>query len=143
MSDWNHLLVRDIEQIREILKSAKTIAVVGMTASSFRPSYYVPKYLRDKGYEIYPVNPRLSEIDDLKCYPNLMSVPVHIDIVEVFRKSEDVMPHAEEALAVRPGTFWMQSGIINQQAATMLAQAGIRVVMDRCMYTDHLYIASA
>lgn len=143
MSDWNHLLVKDTEQIREILQSAKTIAVVGMTASSFKPSYYVPKYLRDKGYEIYPVNPRLSEIDGLKCYPNLLSVPVHIDIVEVFRRSEDVMPHAEEALTVRPGTFWMQSGIINQQAATVLAQAGIRVVMDRCMYTDHLYIASA
>lgn len=137
------MLVSDPQQIRDILHSARTIAVVGMTAHSYKPSYYVPKYLREKGYEIYPVNPRLSEIDGLKCYPDLMSVPVHIDIVEVFRRPEDVMSHAEEALVVKPDTFWMQSGIINELAAEKLARAGIRVVMDRCMYTDHLYIASA
>lgn len=137
------MLIQDTQKIKEILHSARTIAVVGMTANTYKPSYYVPKYLREQGYEIYPVNPLFVEIDGLKCYPNLISVPVHIDIVEVFRKSEDVMPHAEEALVIRPKTFWMQSGIINQLAAERLAQAGICVVMDRCMYTDHLYIARA
>ncbi|MCS6885647.1 MAG: CoA-binding protein [Acidobacteriota bacterium] len=128
---------QDLQNIKQLLATSKTIAVVGMTPHVYKPSYFVPKYLRDNGYDIYPVNPRYEQIDGLTCYPNLSAVPVRIDICEVFRRSEEVLAHALEALQVKPRAFWMQSGIINLEAAKLLAEAGIQVIMDRCMYTDH------
>ncbi len=132
----------ETKRIRDLLSSARTIAVVGMKETPYLASYYVPKYLMEQGYEIIPINPKLSQIDGLKCYSSLHDLSVAVDIVEVFRRSEDVLVHAEEALALKPKVFWMQSGIINEEAAALLAQAGILVVMDRCMYIDHKELIS-
>jgi uncharacterized protein len=136
---WQDLIIsNDDELVKELLSQSHSIAVVGMKPDTYKPSYYVPKYMLDHGYEIIPVNPGVSEIEQLKCYPDLASLPHPADIVQVFRRSADVLPHAQEALAVKPRAFWMQSGIINEAAAELLAKAGIKVVMDRCMYVDHM-----
>jgi predicted CoA-binding protein len=139
-ADWQkNIISHDQERIRELFETSRKIAVVGMTETTYKPSYYVPKYLLDRGYEIIPVNPLIERVDGIKAYPDLRSLTGPVDIVEVFRRSEDVMPHAREALELRPRAFWMQSGIVNREAAEMLASAGILVVMDRCMYTDHVH----
>ena len=139
-SNWqkNIFSYSEEERVKELLASSHTIAVVGMRDVTHKPSYYVPKYMQDHGYEIIPVNPRLEQIEGMKSYSDLRSLPKPVDIVQVFRRSEDVMPHAQEAVDIRPRAFWMQSGIINMEAAELLARAGILVVMDRCMYTDHV-----
>jgi uncharacterized protein len=140
VADWKiNIISHDEERIKELFETSRIIAVVGMKDSPYKPSYYVPKYLKDQGYEIIPINPLIEEIEGMKSYPDLRSLPVSVDIVDVFRRSEDIMPHAREALDTRPRAFWMQSGIINREAAQMLARAGILVIMDRCMYTDHAY----
>jgi hypothetical protein len=138
-ADWQNNIIgqHETERIGNLLRDAHTIAVVGMKETPYLASYYVPKYLIEQGYEIIPINPKLSQIASVKCYPSLRNLPVTVDIVEVFRRSEDVLIHAEEALELKPKAFWMQSGIINEEAAKLLAQAGILVVMDRCMYIDH------
>ncbi|MBL8148832.1 MAG: CoA-binding protein [Blastocatellia bacterium] len=137
MQNWQQNIVNTEARVREILTSYRKIAVVGMTDVGYKPSYYVPKYMMDRGYEVYPVNPRYNEIEGMVCYPDLKSIPVEVEIVDLFRRSEDVLPHAEEALLTKPKVFWMQSGIINMEAAEVLAKAGIEVVMDRCLYADH------
>jgi uncharacterized protein len=139
-TDWRKNILTDEGRIKDLFATSSTIAVIGMKDITYKPSYYVPKYLLDHGYEIIPVNPLVEEIEGLKSYPDLHSVPKPIDIVEVFRRSEDVLPHAQEALEVRPRAFWMQSGIVNMEAAELLARSGILVVMDRCMYTDHMFL---
>lgn len=136
-NDWRSNILDDEERVKELLQTARKIAVVGMKDTPYKASYYVPKYMLDRGYQIIPVNPQYEEIEGMKCYPDLLSLPEPVDIVQVFRRSEDVPPHAEEALAIRPRAFWMQSGIINDRAAEKLARSGILVVMDRCMYVDH------
>ena len=139
-ADWKkNIISHDGERIKELFETSRTIAVVGMKDVTYKPSYYVPRYLLDQGYEIIPVNPHLDQVDGIKAYPDLRSLPGPVDIVDVFRRSEDVMPHAQEAMEVHPRAFWMQSGIINKEAAEMLARAGILVVMDRCMYSDHVH----
>jgi uncharacterized protein len=139
-ADWKkNIISHDEERIKELFETSRTIAVVGMKEVTYKPSYYVPKYLLDHGYEIIPVNPLIDQVDGIKAYPDLRSLPGPVDIVDVFRRSEDIMPHAQEAMALRPRAFWMQSGIINKEAAEMLARAGILVVMDRCMYSDHVH----
>ncbi len=138
-ADWQeNIISNDDARVKELLASAHSIAVVGMKAEAYKPSYYVPKYMLDHGYEIIPVNPGLTEIEGMACFPDLAALPRSVDIVQVFRRSQDVLPHAQEALQARPRAFWMQSGIINQAAAELLARAGILVVMDRCMYVDHM-----
>lgn len=137
--NWQeNILSHDEQQVRALLADSHTIAVVGMKADTYKPSYYVPKYMHDQGYEIIPVNPGLSDIEGLKCYPDLTVLPKPVDIVQVFRRSQDVPPHAEEALIIKPRIFWMQTGIINVAVAEKLARAGIKVIMDRCMYVDHM-----
>ena len=139
-ADWKkNIISHDEERIKELFETSRTIAVVGMKEVTYKPSYYVPRYLLDQGYEIIPVNPLIDQIDGIKAYPDLRSLPGPVDIVDVFRRSEDIMPHAQEAMDLRPRAFWMQSGIINKEAAEMLARAGILVVMDRCMYSDHVH----
>ncbi|MEW6731825.1 MAG: CoA-binding protein [Acidobacteriota bacterium] len=139
-ADWQQNILGDGDEsrIKELLVNSRTIAVVGMKNVTYKASYYVPKYLLDHGYQIIPVNPGLSEIEGLKCYRDLRSIPQSVDIVEVFRRSENVLPHAQEALEIKPKAFWMQSGIVNMEAAELLARAGVLVLMDRCMYVDHM-----
>jgi len=119
--------------IDRILDGAKTVAVVGLSDNPDRPSHYVALYLQKRGYRIIPVNPRLREVLGEKAYGSLMEIPGKVDLVDVFRKSEAVPGIAGEAIRIGAKYFWMQEGVVNDQARVLLAAAGIPVVMDRCM----------
>ena len=125
------------ETIARILKESKTIAVVGLSEKPDRASYGVASYLAGKGYKIIPVNPNITEWEGMKAYPDLRSVPGKIDVVDIFRRSEFVMPVVEEAIAVKAKAVWMQLGVINTEAAAKAEKAGLLVVMDRCMKIEH------
>lgn len=133
------LVVTDEDALTAIVRGAKRVAVIGMVDEqrSDRPAYTIPEMCRETGMEVVPVNPRIESSQGLKAYPDLASVPGTFDLVNVFRRSEDVPPHADEVLALpperRPKVFWMQSGIRNDAAAAKLAAAGIQVVQDRCL----------
>lgn len=126
-------------ELAAIVRDAKRVAVIGMVDEqrSDRPAYTIPEMCRETGMEVVPVNPRIESSQGLRAYPDLASVPGTFDLVNVFRRSEDVPPHADEVLALpperRPKVFWMQSGIRNDEAAAKLAAAGIQVVQDRCL----------
>jgi uncharacterized protein len=124
------------DYIREILKSAKTIALVGASANTVRPSYFVMKYLIDKGYTVFPVNPGLAgqELLGQKVYASLAEIPITIDMVDVFRNSDAAMSITNEALALpeKPKIIWMQLSVRNDEAAAIAEQSGIKVVMNRC-----------
>lgn len=126
--------------ISDILKNSKTIAVVGLSDKQDRPSYEVAKYLQESGYRIVSVNPNVTEVLGEKAYPNLSSVPkeIHIDIVDIFRKTEEVLHHVKEAI-VRGGVrlIWMQEGVKNIEAERIARTATIDVVMDACMMKSH------
>lgn len=126
------------EEIGKILKEYKTIAVVGLSPKEGRPSHQVAKYLKSRGYKIIPVNPNATEIFGKKCYPDLKSIPERIDIVDIFRRSEDVPPIVDEAIAIGIRVVWMQEGIINDEAAERARKAGLEVVMDRCILKEHM-----
>jgi uncharacterized protein len=130
-------MVHDDTRIGEIIKGARTIAVVGLSANPDRPSHDVASYLKRAGFTIIPVNPLLTEALGEKCYPSLRDVPVSIDIVDCFRKSEDIPPIVEEAIAAGAKCVWMQSGIVNEAAAKRARDAGLSVVMDRCLKVEH------
>jgi len=119
--------------IDRILDGAKTVAVVGLSDNPDRPSHYVALYLQKRGYRIIPVNPRLREVLGEKAYGSLTEIPWKVDLVDVFRKSEAVPGIAGEAIRIGAKYFWMQEGVVNDQARVLLAAAGIPVVMDRCM----------
>jgi len=127
------------EEMREMLTSCKTVAVVGISSKEDRPSYIVAAYLKSKGYRIIPVRPDGGEILGEKVYPSLMEIPkeIEIDVVDVFRKSEDVPPVVEEATRRGAKMIWMQEGIINLEAEAKAEKAGLKVVMDRCMKKEH------
>jgi uncharacterized protein len=127
----------DINTLRRILKTGKTIAIVGLSANWWRPSYFAAKYLQEHGYRIIPVNPQYQEVLGEKCYPNLRAIPGKVDVVDCFRKSEEIPPLADEAIAIGAKILWMQIGVINQAAAEKARQAGLDVVMDRCMKIEH------
>jgi predicted CoA-binding protein len=127
----------DINTLRRILRECRTIAVVGLSADWFRPSYFAAKYMQEHGYRVVPVNPRYGEILGEKCYASLREVPEKIDLVDVFRKSADVMPIAEEAIAVGARVFWQQLGVTNEAAAARARAAGLEAVMDRCVKIEH------
>ena len=124
-------------EIADILKNSKTIAVVGLSANPERPSYRVADYLKGNGYTIIPVNPSIESTLDEKSYPDLSSIPIKVDVVDVFRKSEDVLPIAREAVKIGAKVVWMQEGVINEEAAELARNAGLQVVMDRCMLKEH------
>lgn len=124
------------EQIRKFY-SLKNIAVVGMSKNPEKAAHYVPKYLAEKGYNIIPVNPSADKILDKKCYHDISEVPVPIDIVDIFRPSEEVMPVVKEAVLKRPKVIWLQEGIHNQEAEEIVRKAGIEVVFNRCMLAEH------
>ncbi len=125
------------ETIEKILKSSKNIAMVGVSDNPDKPSKHVFEYLTDCGYNVIPVNPTIKEVDGKKCYPDLSSVPVKVDVVDIFRRSEDVPMVVDEAIQKGAGAVWMQEGIINEAAAKKARDAGLLVVMDRCMLKEH------
>jgi predicted CoA-binding protein len=127
----------DINTLRRILGEHRVIAVVGLSADWFRPSYFAAKYMLEHGYRVIPVNPKHGEILGQKCYKTLRDVPEKIGIVDVFRKSEDVMPVAEAAIAIGARVLWQQLGVRNQAAAQKAAAAGLETVMDRCVKIEH------
>ena len=124
------------EQIRDIL-SYKNVAVVGMSKNSGKAAHYVPKYLSDNGFNIIPVNPTTDEILNKKCYSNVDQIESDIDIVDVFRPSEQVLPVVEEAIKKKPKVIWLQEGIHNAEAEELARKAGITVVFNRCMLAEH------
>ncbi len=124
--------------IRDILLKAKRIAVVGLSPKKDRPSYRVAEYLMANGYEIIPVNPNCTEIFGKKCYRSLTEVPGDVDIVDIFRRPEEVPPVVDDAITIRAGVVWMQEGIINEAAARKAREAGLDVVMDKCMLKEHM-----
>ena len=131
--------INDPDEIARALKTAKTIAVVGCSPEESRPSNAIARYLLRAGYDVIPVNPGHREILGRPCYADLASIPkdVRVDIVDVFRRSEFVSKVAGEALARGTGFFWMQDGVVDDEAAGRLVAAGIGVAMDRCIFRDH------
>ena len=127
----------DIDSLRRILKQNHTIAVVGLSAQWFRPSFFAAKYLQQHGYRVIPVNPAYPEILGEKCYPSLLEIPEPVDVVDVFRKPQDVPPIAEEAVRIGANVLWLQIGVIHEDAARRAREAGLEVVMDRCMKIEH------
>jgi predicted CoA-binding protein len=127
------------QEIKEVLRSSKTVAVIGISPKEDRPSYGVASYLKSKGYRIIPVRPDGDKILGEKVYHSLTEIPreIEIDVVDIFRKSEDVPPVVDEAIHRRAKVVWMQEGVINQEARAKAEKAGLKVVMDRCMKKDH------
>ena len=131
------MLLDDLPAIKKLLATARTIAVVGLSPKESRPSNMVARYLIEAGHTIIPVNPGQEEILGLNCYPDLGSIPVPVDIVDIFRRSEDVPPIVAESIAIGAKAVWMQEGVIHAEAARTARAAGLLVVMDRCIKTVH------
>jgi len=127
----------DVAELRRILTENNSIAVVGLSANESRPSFFAAKYMQYHGYKIIPVNPRYETVLGETCYPDLESIPVPIDIVDVFQRSDRVMPTAESAVGIGAKTLWMQLGVINEEAAQLAKQAGMDVVMNRCVKIEY------
>jgi predicted CoA-binding protein len=137
-SSSNEIRLRsDIPTLRRILAENKVIAVVGLSADWFRPSYFAAKYMQEHGYRILPVNPRYEEILGEKCYKSLKDIPVKVGIVDCFRKTEDIMPIARDAIEIGAGVLWQQLGVKNEEAARLAEAAGLDSVMDRCVKIEH------
>ena len=126
-----------MDEINKIIKESRVIAVVGMSNKLGRPSLTVASYLKGQGYRIIPVNPAIQEVNGERCYPDLTSIPEKVDVVDIFRKPEDVPPVVEEAIRIGAKSIWMQEGIINEDAASKAKEAGLMVVMDKCMLKEH------
>ncbi len=127
----------DINTLRRILKRSHTLAVVGLSATWNRPSFFAAKYLQEHGYRVIPVNPAYQQVLGEKCYPSLLDVPESIDIVDCFRKREDIEPIAKQAIEIGAKVLWMQLGVVNEKAAKMARDAGLEVVQDRCVKIEH------
>jgi predicted CoA-binding protein len=127
----------ELATLRQVLKENRTIAVVGLSADWNRPSYFAAKYMQERGYRIIPVNPKYPEILGEKCYPDLQSIPEPVDIVDVFRKPEDCVPIAREAVAIGAKVFWMQLGVVNEEARQIAEAAGLTVIEDRCVKIEY------
>ena len=127
----------DIASLRRILKSCRTIAVVGLSADWNRPSNFAAKYLQQHGYRIIPVNPRYAEVLGVRCYPRLEDIPEPVDMVDIFRRTEDVLPIARSAIAIGAKCLWQQLGVTNLEADRLARDAGMDSVMDRCVKIEH------
>ena len=125
------------KELKDILLSSKTIASVGLSSNQEKDSFWIVSYLQEQGYRIIPVNPTATEILGEKVYPNLEAIPDKVDVVQVFRKSEDVPPVVESAIKIGAKVVWMQEGIVNEEAAQKAREAGLQVVMDACMRATH------
>lgn len=131
------MIVDDVAGLRRVLLANRVIAVVGLSPNWNRPSYFAAKYMLEHGYTVIPVNPGATEILGQKCYPDLAAVPHKVDLVDVFRKPEDVPPIADQAIRIGARCLWLQLGVINQEAAARAARAGLDVVMDRCVKIEY------
>ena len=127
----------DIATLRRILRTSRTIAIVGLSAEWHRPSFFAAKYMQVHGYRVVPVNPRYDKILGERCHPTLTTIEIPVDIVDVFRRTEDVMSIAEEAIAIGAKCLWQQIGVKNEAAAALAASAGLEVVMNRCVKIEH------
>jgi hypothetical protein len=127
----------DINTLRRILKDSRVIAVVGLSADWYRPSYFAAKYMQEHGYRVIPVNPKYDAILGEKCYRSVRDIPERVDVVDVFRKTEDVMPIAEDAIAIGAKVLWQQLGVKNETAAAKARAAGLETVLDRCVKIEH------
>jgi uncharacterized protein len=127
----------DVSSLRHILKTCKTIAVVGLSAEWHRPSFFAAKYMQEHGYRIVPVNPKYPEILGEKSYARLADIPFAIDMVDVFRKTQDVLPIAQEAVQIGAKCLWQQIGVENLEAAAIAEKAGLLSVMNRCVKIEH------
>ena len=132
-------MINDLREIRSALETAGTIAVVGCSPNPARPAHWISQYLMEAGYRVIPVNPGHRSLLGQTCYPSLAEIPpdVRIDIVDVFRRSSEVGPVADPAIARGVGFFFMQQGVVDSDAARRLSEAGIPVAMDRCIMVDH------
>jgi predicted CoA-binding protein len=137
MNEKEKMSIRHVSEEEEILKTSKYVAVVGLSPKANRPSLKVAAYLKEQGYRIIPVNPQEHEILGELSYPDLDSIPVPVDVVDIFRRSKLVPPIVEEAIKIRAKAVWMQEGVINEDAAERAREAGLKVVMDRCMLKEH------
>lgn len=129
----------DISTLRRILSENHVIAIVGLSADWFRPSYFAAKYMQEHGYRVIPVNPRYAgqKLLGETCYASLKDIPDKVDLVDVFRKTEDVMPIAKDAIAIGARTLWQQIGVKNATAAELARKAGLAAVMDHCVKIEH------
>ena len=127
----------DINTLRRILRESHVIAVVGLSADWFRPSFFAAKYMQEHGYRVIPVNPKYPEILGEKCYRSLREIPEKVDLVDVFRKTQDVPPIADDAIAIGAKVLWQQLGVHNESAAAKARAAGLAAVMDRCVKIEH------
>jgi uncharacterized protein len=145
-SDWRENIIETDEGLRALLAETRRVAVLGIKteAQAYQPAFYVPQYLVAAGLDVIPVPvyyPDATEILGRKVYRRLADVPGRIDMVNVFRRSQDVSPHLEDILAARPKSVWLQSGIRDDRVAERLARAGVKVVQDRCLMVEHRALA--
>lgn len=143
--DWRENIITNTAGVRSLLNETRTIAVLGIKteAQATQPAFYVPRYLQTAGFQIIPVPvyyPKATQILGQQVYRRLVHIPIDVDLVNVFRRSQDVPPHVADILAKMPKAVWLQSGIRNDPVAETLAKAGIKVVQDRCIMVDHRYL---
>jgi uncharacterized protein len=127
----------DINTLRRILRDSRVLAVVGLSADWYRPSFFAAKYMQEHGYRVIPVNPKYESILGERCYKSLREIPEKVDLVDVFRKTQDVMPIAEDAIAIGAKVLWQQLGVKNDAAAAKARAAGLETVVDRCVKIEH------
>jgi predicted CoA-binding protein len=130
-------MLDDINTLRRILKENRVLAVVGLSAQWHRPSFFAAKYMLEHGYRVIPVNPQYREVLGQKCYPSLREIAEKVDLVDVFRKTADVLPVARDAIAIGAKVLWQQLGVRNEEAAALARAAGLDTVMDRCVKIEH------
>ena len=133
-------IIDDIAGIRRILTTARVIAVVGLSANWYRPSFFAAKYMQDHGYRVVPVNPSYQEVLGQRCYASVRDIPFAVDVVDCFRRSEEMPALARDAVAINAKVLWMQLGIRNPEAAAIATEAGLDVVQDRCVKIEHARI---
>ena len=129
--------------IEDILRDSRTVAVVGLSPNPMRPSHRVAAYLQAHGYRIVPVNPNATEVLGERCYPSLTAIPHQVELVDIFRRSEEVPPVVDQAIQVGAGAVWMQLGIVNEPSAARAQENGLDVVMDKCMAIEHRALVKA
>jgi predicted CoA-binding protein len=127
----------DIETLRRILRDCRTLAVVGLSANWYRPSYFAAKYMQEHGYRVIPVNPMYAEVLGEKCYKSLRDIPDKVDLVDCFRKSEEIPALADDAIAIGAKVLWMQLGVENAEARARAEAAGLEVVENHCVKIEH------
>lgn len=127
----------DISKLRRILREVRTVAVVGLSAQWHRPSYFAAKYLQEHGYRVIPVNPAYESVLGERCYKSLADIPVKVDVVDCFRRSEEIPALADQAIAIGARVLWMQLGVRHAEARARAEAAGLQVIEDRCMKIEH------